>query len=328
MASGSAFSARVLGLALGLLLLVGCQSSPPPPPAPPTPPSDTSAPAPVDAPAEVDSAPTGEETAALGDFTSLATEGVSPHLEQGENGTFRLFYSSITAGGLVVAECTSDFSCSTSTVLDRMADLTVVTTGSGERRGYWVEMNPDTKNKEIYTGLISEDGTSVSGGVSLGFSNEGQMGWGVPDAVTLEDGRVRLYWVVSGEGRAQERVVSATSTDNTGTAFVDDGGFRFTGGYVDFEVLDATEGNWVAVMSSSPESLPDSPQGIFVATSPDGVEWSTSGVNIAPVSASYLDPTGVENADGSYTLVVAVAPNAIGLRDYDLQVTTLTLGSP
>ena len=103
MPSASQFPTRVLGLGLGLLLLAGCQSSPPPPPAPSTPPSDTTAPAPVDAPAEADSAPMGEETAALGDFTSLATEGVSPHLEQGENGTFRLSYSSITAGGLVVA---------------------------------------------------------------------------------------------------------------------------------------------------------------------------------------------------------------------------------
>jgi len=245
----------------------------------------------------------------------------------GDDG-FRLSYSSITAGGLVVAECTSEFACETSTVLDRMADLTVVTTGSGDRRGYWVEMNPTTQNKEIYTGSISEDGTTVSGGVSLGFSDEGQMGWGVPDAVVLDDGRIRLYWVVSGEGRAAERIVSATSTDSTGTEFVDDGGFRFTGGYVDFEVLDSTDGEWVAVMSSSPESLPDSPQGLFIATSTDGLVWTTSGVNIAPQSASYLDPTGVKNADGSYTLVVAVAPNAIGQRDYDLQVTTLTLTLP
>ncbi|MEL0149810.1 MAG: hypothetical protein VW805_06010, partial [Pontimonas sp.] len=132
MSSASQFPTRVLGLGLGLLLMAGCQPSPPPPPAPPTPPSDTTGPAPVDAPAEADSATMGEETAALGDFTSLATEGVSPHLEQSENGTFRLSYSSITAGGLVVAECMSDFSCSTSTVLDRMSDLTVVTTGSGE----------------------------------------------------------------------------------------------------------------------------------------------------------------------------------------------------
>jgi len=318
--------ALVLSMATGLLLLAGCQASPPTPP--PSPPGDTTAPAPVEDPAEVDTAPAGSEASTLGEFTSLGTEGVSPHLERVGDDAFRLSYSSITAGGLVVAECTSEFACETSTVLDRMADLTVVTTGSGDHRGYWVEMNPATQNKEIYTGSISEDGTTVSGGVSLGFSDEGQMGWGVPDAVVLDDGRIRLYWVVSGEGRAAERIVSATSTDSTGTEFVDDGGFRFTGGYVDFEVLDSTDGEWVAVMSSSPESLPDSPQGLFIATSTDGLVWTTSGVNIAPQSASYLDPTGVENADGSYTLVVAVAPNAIGQRDYDLQVTTLTLTLP
>ena len=269
-----------------------------------------------------------DEDSELGPLTSLATEGVSPHLEVVDDDTVRIFYSSITAGGLVVAECTLDFECQTSAVLQRMSDLTVVTTGSGDRRGYWVEMNPDTGYKEIYTGVVSQDGTSLSGSRSLGYSDEGQMGWGVPDAVTLPDGRVRLYWVVSGEGRAQEKIVSATSTDTSGTTFTQDDGFRLTGGYVDFEVLDASENGWVAVMSTSPENLPDAAQGIFIATSPDGLEWSTSRTSISPDTASYLDPTGIKNADGSYTLVLAVAPNEMGMRDYDLQHTQLSVTIP
>ena len=80
--------------------------------------------------------------------------------------------------------------------------------------------------------------------------------------------------------------------------------------------------------AASPENLPDTAQGIFVATSPDGLEWSTSGVSISPDTASYLDPTGIKNADGSFTLVLAVAPNEMGMRDYDLQHTRLSVIIP
>ncbi|MGA1564021.1 MAG: hypothetical protein ACO35C_05315, partial [Pontimonas sp.] len=66
--------ALVLSMATGLLLLAGCQASPPTPP--PSPPGDTTAPAPVEDPAEVDSAPAGSEASTLGEFTSLGTEGV------------------------------------------------------------------------------------------------------------------------------------------------------------------------------------------------------------------------------------------------------------
>ena len=320
---------RKVAIAAAILASLGVSacSEPPAPPTPPVP-EQPEAPStqPMDEPQN--SEPVAVENSALGEFSRLSAEGVSPHLEVVDENTYRLFYSSITAGGLVVAECSTSFECQTSAVLQRMSDLTVVTTGSGDRRGYWVEMNPETGFKEIYTGRVSDDGTSVSDSRSLGYSEEGQVGWGVPDAVTLPDGRVRLYWVVSGEGRAQERIVSATSIDDTGVSFEEDDGFRLTGGYVDFEVLEATEGGWVAIMASSPENLPESPQGFFVATSPDGLEWSTSGVSISPETESYLDPTGVAHPDGSYTVVVAVAPNEMGTREYDLRHAQLTVSLP
>ena len=58
------------------------------------------------------------------------------------------------------------------------------------------------------------------------------MAWGVPDAVLLPDGRVRIYWVEPSPqgGMATENIVSATSTDATGTVFVRDAGTRTTGG--------------------------------------------------------------------------------------------------
>ena len=267
---------------------------------------------------ELDDPVEPEEPSAWGVISEIAElpyEGVSAHLEATELG-YRLFYASMTAGGQVVSDCDATLSCETQAVLDRMSDLTLVRTGSEERRGFWVEMNPDTRMKEIYTGLVSEDGTNVLNRTPLGFS--GDISWGVPDAVTLPDGRVRIYWVEPGNGRASERIVSATSTDNTGAVFERDPGFRLEGGWVDFEVLVADQSEWLAIMSSSPETLPQKPQGIFLARSKNGLEWEINDTNLTPADMSYLDPTGVQNPDGTFTIVMSVAPNELGTRDYKL----------
>ena len=313
---------RYLGIvAVSLFFLTGCSSPQPSAVAPPTPQEQVEPPA-SDEPTEAPSEPKGEAWGELGGIVSLSKEGVSAHLERIDSG-YRLYYASMAEGGQVVAICDDAFQCQAENVLDRIADLTVVETGSGAKKGFWVEMHPDTKLKEIYTGAVSADGLTVSDRRSLGYSGEVQ--FGVPDSVTMPDGRVRIYWVVAGDGRASERIVSATSTDDTGEQFEMDEGFRLEGGWVDFEVLTASHEGWLAVMSSSPESLPDSPQGIFLARSPDGLEWEVNSENLAPEDMSYLDPSGVLNSDGTYTLVMSVAPNALGDRPYTLAYATLSL---
>jgi hypothetical protein len=313
---------RYLGIvATALVLVSGCSSPAPTEVSLPAPQNQVEPPV-QDEPAEAPSEPEGEAWGELGEIVSLSKEGVSAHLERTDSG-YRLYYASTTEGGQVVAVCDDALQCQAQTVLDRIADLTVVETGSGAKRGFWVEMNPDTKLKEIYTGEVSADGVTVSDRRSLGYSGEIQ--FGVPDSVTMPDGRVRIYWVVPGEGRASERIVSATSTDDTGVEFEMDDGYRLEGGWVDFEVLRASDQGWLAVMSSSPERLPDSPQGIFLARSTDGLQWEVNSENLAPLDMSYLDPTGVQNPDGSYTLVMSVAPNALGERAYTLAHTTLVI---
>ena len=89
------------------------------------------------------------------------------------------------------------------------------------------------------------------------------MAWGVPDAVRLRDGRVRLYWVEDSPAGCKEHkewIVSATSDDITGTRFIRDPGQRTTGGYADFEVLQAKAGDWIAVMSTTPPARPEHPR--------------------------------------------------------------------
>ena len=261
----------------------------------------------------------------LGGINSLKTAGVSPHIETSGNG-YKLAYP---AGGFTkIDDLSTNFQLTNRGTHDRISDLTVVTSGDGVRRGYYVELNPNTQEKEIFTAEISDDWLTLSNPVSTGYTDGGSMAWGVPDAVRLPDGRVRLYWVEdppAGSREHREWIVSATSTDSSGTSFKKDPGQRTTGGYVDFEVLQAKAGNWIAVMSSTPETLPSQPQGLFVGTSKDGLGWDVNPENLAPKSMSYLDPTGVAIGPNQWQLVLAESSNSLGDRDYTLVQTTLTM---
>ena len=260
----------------------------------------------------------------LGTLQSLGAAGVSPHLEQTSTG-YRLSYAA--DGGLTVADLSNTFTLTPRGSMDRAADLTVITTAAGARRAYYVELNPETKFKEIFSADISDDGLSLSNRLATGFSDQGALAWGVPDAVRLPDGRVRLYWVEDPNQavQADEIIVSATSTDASGTTFQRDSGSRTTGGYVDFEVLKAEAGDWLAVMSSSPETIPNRSQGIYVGTSSDGLTWNVQPDNLAPTQKSYLDPTGVAIGPNQWQLVLSESESVLGDRDYTLMHTTLSL---
>ena len=289
-------------------------------------PSISSSPEPVDTPepSPETTEPT-ESSWALGTIQSLNTAGVSPHLDKTDSG-YRLTYPS--SGVMQVSDLSESFELTPRGQIDRGADLTVVMSGDGVRRGYYVELNPQTGEKEIYTANITDDGLSLSNPSSTGFSDGGAKAWGVPDAVTLPDGRVRLYWVEDPDPttQADEVIVSATSTDITGTSFNRDAGQRTTAGYVDFEVLQAETGNWIAVMSSSPETIPAKPQGIYVGSSTNGLDWTIETGNLAPTDKSYLDPTGVAIGANQWQLVMAESTSTLGDRDYTLVQTTLSFG--
>jgi len=122
---------------------------------------------------------TPEPSWKIGEFTPVAPEGVSAHLAKTESG-YRLAYGSYNAGGWVISECTESWDCQPTGTLDRVADLTVVTLSSGDLRAYFVEINPENKQKEIFTAQISEDWLSLTNRESLGFNDGGQLAWGVP----------------------------------------------------------------------------------------------------------------------------------------------------
>ena len=131
-------------------------------------PSISSSPEPVDTPepSPETTEPT-ESSWALGTIQSLNTAGVSPHLDKTDSG-YRLSYPS--SGVTQISDLSSSFELTPRGQIDRISDLTVVTSGDGVRRGYYVELNPQTGEKEIYTANITDDGLSLSNPSSTGFN--------------------------------------------------------------------------------------------------------------------------------------------------------------
>ncbi len=264
--------------------------------------------------------------ASVENIKSLGEDGVSPHLEKVDDKTLRLFYSSIEVKGIAVSLCDYELKCELQGSLQRMSDLTIIETLDGVRRGYYVTLNPQTKQKDIFTAVFSEDGLSYSNETPLGFPvDQNEIAWGVPDAVLMPNGLVRVYWVYTEDKTSDEKLVSATSKTNKGVEFVMDPGYRLENGYVDFEVIKAVEGDWKALMSYTPHYMPEIPQSLFYATSKDGLKWDLIEERITPKEYSYLDPTAIPIDDKNYLVVGSAAPNTLGDREHILFAADLVL---
>lgn len=128
---------------------------------------------------------------------------------------------------------------------------------------------------------------------------------GVPDAVVLPDGRVRLYYVVPGVGG--ESIDSSISSD--GLAFTRESGHRLTGGYVDPAVVRLSDGSWLMATSTSPASK----QRLYVAGSADGLVWARQATPLLDRSdANALDPTLLPLGGDRFRVYYSVA--ALGLQ--------------
>ena len=255
--------------------------------------------------------------ASVENIRSLDEDGVSPHLEKVDDKTLRLFYSSIEVKGIAVSLCDYELRCEIQGALERMSDLTIIETLDGVRRGYYVALNPQTKQKDIFTAVFSEDGLSYSNETPLGFPvDQNEIAWGVPDAVLMPNGLVRVYWVYTEDKTSDEKLVSATSKTTKGIEFAMDPGYRLENGYVDFEVIRAVEGDWKALMSYTPHYMPEIPQSLFYATSKDGLKWDLIEERITPKGYSYFDPTAIQIDDKNFLVVGSAAPNTLGAREH------------
>lgn len=262
----------------------------------------------VDTKDNSDSSSPVDQVVTVENIKSIDYYGTSSHLEIVDESTLRLFYNDF--GGVAVFLCSFDFNCEFQGSIQFITDLTLVETVDGERRGYFVEMNPNTMESGIFTAIFSDDGLSYSDKTPLGITaREDEVAWGVPDTVVMQNGLVRIYWVYTEDNFSPEKIASATSKTSKGVEFTIDAGYRVDNGYVDFEVLKAEEGDWRAIMSFTPHYLPDIPQSLFYATSKDGLDWEFSKERITEKDFSYLDPTGILIDDKTYLIVMSGETN-------------------
>ena len=262
----------------------------------------------VDTKDNSDSSSPVDQVVTVENIKSIDYYGTSSHLEIVDESTLRLFYNDF--GGVAVFLCSFDFNCEFQGSIQFITDLTLVETVDGERRGYFVEMNPNTMESGIFTAIFSDDGLSYSDKTPIGITaREDEVAWGVPDTVVMQNGLVRIYWVYTEDNFSPEKIASATSKTSKGVEFTIDPGYRVDNGYVDFEVLKAEEGDWRAIMSFTPHYLPDIPQSLFYATSKDGLDWEFSKERITEKDFSYLDPTGIPIDDKTYLIVMSGETN-------------------
>lgn len=126
---------------------------------------------------------------------------------------------------------------------------------------------------------------------------------------------------LSGKGGSPEVIVSATSTDASGTSFVKDPGYRFTGGYVDSDVIQAASGDWIALVSTGPGAPP---QRLYAATSPDGLTWKVAAQPLTSASVNVLDPTAYKTGPNSWRLYFAQSPKETPFENHTIIRATLT----
>lgn len=259
------------------------------------------------------------------DSANLGLSGVSPHVER-TGSVDRLWYSG-GPQGTAVADCNSSGSCTTVAANwgSPINDVTFATFG-GVKRAYFKKMDPMSGTQAVYSApCLTADCVSIGAATltseQMKVSNSVRA-WGVPDAVELPGGAgVRIYIVESpSEGRCPEKVASYTSAD--GVTFVKDAGYRFSkDGYVDTEILRATTGSWLMIMSDGPGC--GNTQELYVAESTDGLTWSNP-VAITGSDKSRLDPTGYETSPGSNVFKVYFATSA-GRQDMNFTIGSGTL---
>jgi hypothetical protein len=266
------------------------------------------------------------EWALAEDAVSLGLTGVSPHVERTGNAD-RLWYPSLA--GTIASDCTDAGACTSVPVTGRLgSDFTAITLPNGTRRAYFVENSPGASTKSVSSAACSTAactavGTSTVAAAELVVS-QNVKAWGVPDAVVTPDGKVRLYVVESPvEGSCTEKLASYISSD--GITFTKEAGWRLENGIsVDPEILRAKTGEWLMVLADGP-GCSDGVQKLYVATSNDGLTWSTP-QKISGSDLRRLDPTGYEVSTNVFQIYYATAvAGALGDVTYTIKRGTIAI---
>ena len=183
------------------------------------------------------------------------------------------------------------------------ADYTVIEQPDGSWRLYFADFLGDFSNAppgpDDLKGVLT---TTTNDFLSFGPVEETGVAqlrpgraWGVPDTVQAPDGSVFMYWVDEVDGERWEVVRLATSRD--GVNFDVQADPVIFGGYVDPFVLQAEEGNWLMLLSTTPHPS-ELPQKLHLARSDDGIAWEVDPTPLFEDEQwNYLDPTAIPQGD-------------------------------
>jgi len=255
------------------------------------------------------------------DSVTLGMNGASAHVER-INGVDRVWRAD-GAQGTIASDCNDAGVCTPVSLTGRLGyDFTVVTFPNGSKRAYFKDMDP--QSQQVYsapcldancTGIGTRTATTEDMKVPTSTR-----AWGVPDAVLLPDGRVRIYIVESPViGKCFEKIASYISTD--GISFTKEPGWRFENGYVDTEILRAKANDYVMIMADI-ACTSSRKQQLYTSISKDGLSWSAPEMLTTPGLVG-LDPTGYESSNGVFRIYYTKFPETKG-GDYVLGRGTLT----
>lgn len=215
------------------------------------------------------------------DSGSRVVDGSVPFVHKLKDGKVRLYYCNSKGILSVVSKDGLTFTkeqgarISPGTGFETIVcDPTIVDLPNGKMRMYYKGANsqapgPGQSIHKIYSAVSSDGLTFQKEGLRIDSETSGDNGWAsVPDAITLPDGRVRLYYVTAAE--MQHGIGSAISSD--GLNFVKEPGIRVEN-LVDPALVRIGD-KYLLFAASIDERFARVPKGIYYLESSDGFDFN------------------------------------------------------
>ena len=214
------------------------------------------------------------------DSGARIVDGSVPLVHKLKDGKVRLYYcrddiilSAISKDGLTFTK-EQGIRISQGTGFEsHVCDPTIVDLPDGKMRMYYKGADtmmggPGNSIHKIYSAVSSDGLTFQKEGLRIDSETSGDSGWAsVPDAITLSDGRVRLYYVTA--GNMQHGIGSAISSD--GLNFVKEPGIRVDN-LVDPALIMIGD-KYLLFAASIDERFARVPKGIYYLESSDGLNF-------------------------------------------------------